>query len=63
MWTFHLIAARAVEKAWRHPRLLPGCPHCSRGIAATDDFGGLMVNKRIERTRRVAEGKLGIRPC
>jgi hypothetical protein len=32
-------------------------------IAATDDFGGLMVNKRIERTRRVAEGKLGIRPC
>lgn len=58
----HLIAARKVERAWRHHTMLPTCPHCHRGIAPTDGFGDGMVNKKIERTHRIADGKR-IRPC
>lgn len=54
----HLIAARKVESAWRNKRMVPTCPHCGEGIAATDGFGGGMISKEIDnarRQRRIAE--------
>ena len=49
-----LLAAQAVERAWRSKTMLPLCPHCRCGIAPTDGFGGSMVDKRIEQRRREA---------
>jgi predicted metal-dependent phosphoesterase TrpH len=48
----HLIAARKAEKAWRHPRMVPTCPHCSAGIFPQDGFGSRMTNKKLEMRRR-----------
>lgn len=53
----HLVAARKVEKAWRNKTMVPACPHCHRGVFASDGFGGAMVNKRIEEANRNAESQ------
>lgn len=50
-----LIAARKVESAWRKRDTVPACPHCSRGILATDRFGATQVSKRMEQLRRERE--------
>ena len=50
-----LIAARKVEDAWRKHDTVPACPHCSRGILATDQFGGSQTSKRMELLRRERE--------
>ena len=44
----HLTAAKKVEKAWRNKTMVPGCPHCARGIFPEDDLGGSMVQRRFE---------------
>jgi transcriptional antiterminator Rof (Rho-off) len=50
-----LIAARRVEDAWRKHDTVPCCPHCSRGILATDHFGATHISKRMEMLRRERE--------
>lgn len=52
-----LLAAQMVEKAWRSRRMVPSCPHCYRGILATDRLGASAVNKEIELARRKTERK------
>ncbi len=54
----HLLAARKAEEAWRSRNLVPACPHCHRGILATDGFGGSKTNKEIELARRKAENRV-----
>lgn len=44
----HLTAAKKVEKAWRNKTMVPGCPHCDRGIFPEDGLGGSMVMRRFE---------------
>ena len=51
----HLIAAQRVEKAWRSQTMAPSCPHCNRGIFATDNLGSSQINKKLELSRREAE--------
>lgn len=53
--SIHLIAARAVEKAWRSRSMVPSCPHCNRGIGPHDHFGATMVNAKMEQRRRDAD--------
>lgn len=48
----HLIAARKVEAAWRRRDTVPACPHCSRGILASDQLGAMQISKRLELLRR-----------
>ena len=55
----HLLAARKVETAWRSQTLVPACPHCSRGILATDGFGSTLINKKMELRRRESEATPG----
>jgi len=52
--TLHLRAAKQVESVWRSKQL-PCCPHCDRGIAADDNFGGRTVGKLFEQGLRVRE--------
>ncbi|MET3371969.1 hypothetical protein ABIC89_001010 [Variovorax boronicumulans] len=47
-----LLAAQKVEKAWRSRSMLPMCPHCGEGIAASDGFGGSLINKELALRRR-----------
>lgn len=47
-----LLAAQKVERAWRSRSMVPTCPHCGEGIAASDGFGGSMVNKAIAERRK-----------
>jgi len=51
----HLLAAQKVERAWRSRGMVPSCPHCGRGILASDGLGSTQVNKAIELRRREAE--------
>lgn len=51
----HLIAARKVEDAWRRRDTVPACPHCNRGILATDQLGATQISKRMELLRRERE--------
>lgn len=55
--TIHLKAAQAVEKAWRSRTMVPTCPHCGEGIAATDGFGRSAINKMIDERRRTERRK------
>jgi hypothetical protein len=50
----HLIAAKKVEAVWRKRDVLPCCPHCGEGIAASDGLGETMIGKRIDDARRAA---------
>jgi hypothetical protein len=50
--SIHLLAARKVEKAWRSRSMVPCCPHCGRGIRATDGLGGSCINTRIDDVQR-----------
>lgn len=52
--SLHLVAARAVEKAWRKRDMVPCCPHCGEGVSAADGFGQSLVSKRIDDARRQA---------
>ncbi len=51
----HTAAAKRVEEAWRRRKHAPMCPHCSRGIFATDGFGGSSIDKDFELARRARE--------
>lgn len=51
----HLTAARRAEEAWRSRTMVPVCPHCSRGILATDGFGASLMSKRLELAWREKE--------
>ncbi|RUT30860.1 hypothetical protein WG29040_23260 [Pseudomonas sp. PAMC 29040] len=51
----HLVAAKKVEKAWRHKTMVPTCPHCARGICPEDGLGGAMVERRFEAGLRERE--------
>ena len=48
----HLVAARAVERAWRTKNMVPTCPHCHAGITPDDGFGRSMVHRDFEDRRR-----------
>lgn len=48
----HLIAAKQVEEVWRKRDVLPCCPHCGEGIAASDGLGAMIISKRIDEKRR-----------
>ncbi|MDE3022711.1 MAG: hypothetical protein KGI54_12775 [Pseudomonadota bacterium] len=48
----HLIAARAVEKAWRVRDMVPSCPHCHAGILPEDGLGKSLINREMEMRRR-----------
>lgn len=50
--TFHLRAAKIVEKAWRYRKTVPVCPHCKEGILPEDGFGTSCINRAIELKRR-----------
>lgn len=52
--SIHLLAAQKVERAWRSRGMVPSCPHCGRGILASDGLGSTQVNKAIELRRREA---------
>lgn len=49
-----LLAAQRVEKAWRSRKMVPTCPHCSKGIMPDDGFGSAAINREIEMRRRSA---------
>lgn len=51
----HLTAAKKVEKAWRNRTMVPGCPHCNRGIFPEDGLGGSMIQRRFETGLRERE--------
>ncbi|MCE2724702.1 MAG: hypothetical protein LW865_15715 [Betaproteobacteria bacterium] len=53
----HTKAAMQLEKAWRKRSMVPACPHCHRGIFASDGLGNAMINAEMEKRRRTAEGK------
>jgi hypothetical protein len=48
----HLIAAKKVEAVWRNTKQVPACPHCQRGILASDNLGGTIISKALELRRR-----------
>jgi len=50
--SIHLLAAQKVEKVWRSRTMAPACPHCERGILASDGLGSTQVNKAMELRRR-----------
>jgi hypothetical protein len=50
--SIHLLAAQKVEKVWRTRGMVPACPHCERGILASDGLGNTQVNKALELRRR-----------
>lgn len=50
-----LLAAKKAESAWRKKNLVPACPHCHRGVLASDGFGNDLVSKEIEIERRKFE--------
>lgn len=50
--TFHLKAAKVVERAWRNRKTVPICPHCKAGILPEDGFGTSAINRTIELHRR-----------
>lgn len=50
--SIHLLAARAVDDAWRSKTMIPTCPHCHCGITVNDGFGRSKVHKDIEARRR-----------
>jgi hypothetical protein len=54
----HLVAARKVEAVWRRPSMVPCCPHCGRGILATDGLGATQMSKKIELRRREGEANV-----
>jgi hypothetical protein len=45
-------AAIRLQAAWRKRSMVPACPHCGRGVFASDGFGCAMINADIERRRR-----------
>lgn len=51
----HLIAAKTVEAVWRRKSVVPGCPHCHRGILPEDRLGSMQVSRAIELSRRRAD--------
>lgn len=55
--SLHLLASKKVEKAWRRRDLVPGCPHCGRGILPEDGLGGSLINRAMELRRRKAEAE------
>ncbi len=46
--SIHLLAAQKVEKVWRSRTMVPSCPHCQRGILASDGLGSTRINKAME---------------
>lgn len=54
----HLIAAKKIERVWRGKKMAPCCPHCKRGILASDNLGGHQINKKIELNMREKEKEL-----
>lgn len=50
--TFHLRAAKVVERAWRHRKTVPICPHCQAGILPEDGFGTSYIHRALELKRR-----------
>ena len=50
----HLIAARAVERAWRSRNMEPTCPHCHAAIFPADGFGRSSMNRKLALARRAA---------
>jgi len=50
--TFHLRAAKVVERAWQRRKSVPICPHCKAGIFPEDGFGTSSINRAIELKRR-----------
>lgn len=52
--TIRLRAARAMEKSWNSRRMLPACPHCSRGLFPDDMLNVAHVSRDLERKRREA---------
>lgn len=50
-WQPHLVALRELERIYRGGTMLPCCPHCGRGVEASELTRG-MVNKRVELERR-----------
>lgn len=53
--SIHLLAAQKVERVWRSRGMVPACPHCERGILASDGLGSTQVNKAMELRRREME--------
>lgn len=51
--TLRLKAAQNIESAWRRRGTVPTCPHCSRGIFPSDNFG--VVGKALELEAREKE--------
>lgn len=57
--TFHLRAAKVVERAWRHRKTVPLCPHCKAGILPEDGFGSSSMSRAIELKRRADREPVG----
>lgn len=52
----HRIAARSLDKTWRS-KMLPCCPHCSRGLMPDDMIKPSLVSKEFEAAQRAREGQ------
>lgn len=50
------IAAKEIDKAWRHRKMVPACPHCSNGLFPEDFVKGVgMVGRDFALARRAVK--------
>ncbi len=52
-----LRAALAVQSAWRSHRTVPCCPHCGEGISQSDGLGSRVMNREIDKVRKLLRTK------